>query len=98
MVALHLILAQGEVGYALDYWGGGGESGRRHTGSFPGLPLWNYPHALCKVSAHRPTNLLSSPQNNGLSGEREPLEGGGVEPMTQSRLGEMALPLVSYSL
>lgn len=89
MVALLLILAQGEVGYALNCWGVErspyvptlGVSLAYHCGIAP-------PHAICQVSAHRRTNLLLS--QNGLSGEREPMEGGFV-PTTQSRIGPWSL-------
>lgn len=76
----------------------GGESTSPHTGSFPGPPLWNCPHAYARSL---PTGQLALFQNN-LSGERgnmfvETLEGG-FEPRIPSRVGVKALPLVSYSL
>lgn len=96
MVALLLILAQGEAGYALDYWGGE-ESTSPHTGSFPGPPLWNCPDALCQVSPQ--TNLLSSKTASQEKGKcfREPWRLG-FEPKTLSRVGVMVLPFVSCSL
>lgn len=97
MVALLLILAQGEVGYTLDCWGGGGESVHPHTGSFPGLPLWNCPPTLYAQSLPTDQPTCSLPKT--ASQEKGNVWRVGLNPPpTWSRLAVMALPLVSYSL
>lgn len=95
MVALLLILAQGEVGYALNFWG---------VERSPYVPTLGVSLAYhCGIAPQRYMPSLCPQMNQPALVPKRPLRrkgtpGGGVVPTTQSRLGVMTLPLVSYSL